>query len=175
MWARGILLVTLFGLAAAFDVRADDADAKKNARTQAETIQNTLIKGDYGKLADLTHPKAVEKFGGRDKMVALLEKEMKGLADRGTVLSSVKVFEPSQPAAAGKELYITVPFSLVIKVPGGRLLTKGVLLGVSEDQGKTWRFIDCSPGAKTIKNLFPDLPTTLVVPAKNEPPTFEKD
>jgi len=156
---------------------ADDAEIKKTAKAKAEECQNALIKGDYEKFADLSHPKVVEAGGGRKKMIESLAAEMKKLKADGVVFKSATMADASDPIAVGKELYIAVPFTLEIKVPDGRVTTKSALVGISNDGGKTWTFFDANPGANSrdmLKKSFPDLPDKLPLP-KKEPPTFTKD
>jgi hypothetical protein len=158
-------------------VAADDAEIKKTAKAKASECQNALLKGEYETFVDLTHPKVVEGSGGRKKMIDLLTTEMKGMKAKGIVFKSVKLDDASDPIAAGKELYISVPFTLEITVPDGRLITKSALIGISNDGGKTWTFFDANPGSFTrekLKQLFPDLPEKLPLP-KKEAPTYIKD
>ncbi|MBN9121826.1 MAG: hypothetical protein J0I06_22250 [Planctomycetes bacterium] len=156
---------------------ADDAEIKKTAKAKAEECQKALIRGDYEKLADLSHPKVVAAAGGRKKMIEGLAAETKKMKAEGVVFKSAAMADASDPIAVGKELYITIPFTLEIKVPDGRVTTKGALVGISDDGGKTWTFFDANPGALSrdaLKKMFPDLPEKLPLP-KKEPPTFTKD
>ena len=75
---------------------------------------------------------------------------------------------------AGDDLYIVVPFLLEMKAPGGKLLQKSFVIGVSSDQGKTWTFVNGDQEMKKIKQVLPDLPDKLKLPERQKP-TFEKD
>jgi hypothetical protein len=153
---------------------ADDAEVKKAAKAKAEESQAALVKGDYGKLAELTHPKIVEMVGGKEKMAAGLTGVMKKLKEQGIEYKSAKMLEPGDLIRSGKDIYVTVPFTLEMVVPGGRLHSKSALIGVSNDAGKNWVFIDGSLGSESIKKVFPDLPDAITFP-KQEPPVFVKD
>lgn len=50
----------------------DDVSLKNTAKAKVEELQNALIKQDFGKVADLTHPKVLEMAGGRNKMIAVI-------------------------------------------------------------------------------------------------------
>jgi hypothetical protein len=161
----------------ATSVLADDADIKKAAKAQAEESQTALIKGEFEKLVDLTHPKLVENLGGKKKMVAHLTIEMKKMKEEGYEFKSVKVSDPGDPVRAGKELYIGIPFTLEMRVPGGRLLGKSMFIGVSKDDGKNWVFLDANPlkdEREQLKKLLPNLPAAIVIP-KKELPVFIRD
>jgi hypothetical protein len=161
-------------LAATIAATADDVDLKKIAKAQAEELQTAIVKGDYAKVAEMSHPKAVKGLGGKEKMVAMMTTKMKAMRDEGYDFKSVAVGEPSDPIASGSSLYLTVPFKMELKVPGGRLTTHGALVGTSGDSGKSWIFIDTTPGREAITKVLPDLPLNLVFP-KAKPPVFEKD
>lgn len=103
-----------------------------------------------------------------------MEAGTKDMRSRGVGFRSVKVGEPSDPIKSGSELFVVVPFRLVMKVPGGSLFQNGFVIGDSEDQGKTWVFVDGSGDIKTIKAALPNLPEQLKLPAKKQP-VFEKD
>jgi hypothetical protein len=158
----------------ALGARAEDIDVKKVAKAKAEEVQTALVKGEFEKLVDLTHPKAVELLGGKEKMVAKMTKEIKEMETKGFGFKSVKISDPSDPVQMGKQLYLLVPFSLELKAPNARIITKSSLVGVSEDGGKTWVFVDITPGRDKIKEVLPNLPDSLVFP-KAEPPTIIKD
>ncbi|MBP3957537.1 hypothetical protein J8F10_20000 [Gemmata sp. G18] len=153
---------------------ADDAEIKKTAKAKAEETQNALLKGDYDKLVDLTHPKIVEEMGGRKKMIEGITASVKDMKSKGFTFKSVSVGDSSDSVKTGKELYIIVPFALQMAAPSGRLHTKGALVGVSSDGGKTWAFADATPGREALKKLLPGLPEAIVFP-KKEAPTFVKD
>src|SRR5438045_2512650 len=102
MLAQLLIACLWAGLCVPLVVHADDTDIKKTAKAQAEESQAALIKGDFGKLADLTHPKLVEKMGGKEKMVAYLTTEMKKMKEMGYEFKSVKVMAPGDPVRAGK-------------------------------------------------------------------------
>ncbi len=59
-----LILLVLCGITA----RADD-EAKSAVKKKAQEVGESVIKGDYSKVVDLTYPKLVELMGGRDKMI----------------------------------------------------------------------------------------------------------
>jgi hypothetical protein len=165
-------LALVFG--ASVPVAADDAEIKKVAKAKANECQNALLKGDYDKFVDLTHPKVVEGNGGRKKMTDTMMAGVKELKEKGITFKSVTVHDPSDPIAGEKAMYIVIPTTLEMTVPGGRLTGKRAVLGISNDSGKTWVFVDTTPGRESLKKVFTDLPDKLPIP-KNEQPTFVKD
>jgi hypothetical protein len=153
---------------------ADNAALKQTAKAKVEEINAALIKEDFGKIVDLTHPKLVELLGGRDKAIAKVEAATKEMKAKGFTVRSGKVEEPSEPVAAGNELYIVVPFQLEMKAPGGRMLIKSFSIGVSNDQGKSWTFLNGDQELAQVKQMLPNLPEALKLPERQKP-VFEKD
>lgn len=147
----------------------EDAAIKKTAKAQAEEIQTALVKGDFGKVADLTHPQVVKMLGGKDKMLAVMAESLTAMKEAGLEFKDLKIADPSDLVKAGKEMYIVVPHSLEMTGRGKRLAVKGALVGVSEDGGKTWVFVDANVGRETIKKVLPGLPDSLSIPKPEAP------
>jgi hypothetical protein len=145
------------------------------AQRKAEEVAQATVKGEYGKLADLTYPKVVEEMGGRDRMIAVLKNSLQEMNKKGFEFRSAKVGKTAQVVAGGDSLFAVVPFDLEMKVPGGSLAVKSFMLGISPDKGKTWTFIN---GDKvqdgSVKKMLPNLPAELKLP-KKEQPVFHKD
>jgi hypothetical protein len=59
-----------------------------------------------------------------------------------------------------------------MKAPGGMVREKGFVVGISGDQGKTWKLVSGDPAR--IRTLLPNLlPANLELP-EIAPPVFEK-
>ena len=167
MLARLLLLVCL--VVGCAKVSPEDAEIAKAAKAKAEAVQTALVKGDFGAVADGTHPKVIEQLGGREKMLATLTRTLDEMKAGGAEFKKIDVLDPTQVARVGKDIYVYVPLDLEMKVPGKRVRTRGGLVGVSSDGGKTWTFIDTSPGRDAIKSLVPELPDAITFPRKTEP------
>jgi hypothetical protein len=171
MLARLLLLVCL--VVGSAKVSPEEAEIRKAAKAKAEAIQTALVKGDFGAVADATHPKVVEQLGGREKMLAVLTKTLDEMKSRGAELKKMDVLDPSALAKAGKDIYVFIPFDLEMKLPGKRVRARGGLVGVSSDGGKSWTFIDTSPGRDVIKKMLPELPDAITFPRKTEPTVLD--
>jgi hypothetical protein len=164
----------IFALLSASAGAADEPSLKDVLKEKVEALNKALIKEDFGKVADLTHPKIVKMMGGREKMVAKLESSAKEMKSSGYAIRTVTVDDPSEPVAAGPELYAVVPFELEMKAPGGKLLQKSFVIGVSADQGKSWAFVNGDVDIKAVKQVLPNLPEELKRPEKQKP-VFKKE
>jgi hypothetical protein len=153
---------------------ADDAPLKKIVKANVEEMNNALVKEDFGKVADLTHPKIVGMMGGREKMISAMQSGIKEMKSKGYAFSSAKVEDPTDPVPSGPDLFVVVPFQMEMKAPGGKLRGRSFVIGVSNDKGKSWVYINGDVDIKKVKELLPTLPDKLKLPEKQQP-VFEKD
>jgi hypothetical protein len=58
--------------------------------------------------------------------------------------------------------------------PGGKILQKSFVIGVSGDEGKSWVFVNGDVDIKQVKKVLPNLPDELKRPEKQKP-VFKKD
>lgn len=174
MSVRRIVACLTLVVCASVPVAADDAEIKKTVKAKAEECQTALVKGDYEKFTDLSHPVVISAGGGRKKMIEVMTAEMKKLKEAGTEFKAVKMGEASDPVKGDKDLYICIPFTFEMLTPNGKVAVQSSLLGISSDSGKTWVFVDAIAGRASLKKSFPDLPEKLVIP-KNDPPKLIKD
>jgi hypothetical protein len=58
-----------------------------------------------------------------------------------------------------------------MSVPGGTLTANSYLLGISQDGGKNWHFVDTAPfeDQTKLKALFPQYNSELKIPEKQRP------
>src|SRR6186713_2165856 len=79
-------------------VHAEEAAKPQPAvvKQKASEIGKAFLSGEYGKVADLTYPKIVEALGGRDKMIATTDAEMKKLKAKGISFKSYAAKDPGE-------------------------------------------------------------------------------
>jgi hypothetical protein len=143
---------------------ADDKDLKKAVKGLVEKMQAATLKDDFETVIDMTHPKAVEQLGGREKALATTKTVMKQLKDGGLAIKALSAGEPGEPARGEKELYVVVPTKIEMTAAKGKVNGTGFILGVSADDGKTWKFVDGAPGPDTVRKMFPGIPKALELP-----------
>jgi hypothetical protein len=174
-----LILIVLWG------VTARAQDDKAAVKKKAQELGQSLLKGDYAKVVDLTYPKVVELGGGRDKTIDAIRASIKQWNEEGLTIKSVVVDEPSDYVAEGKNTFVILPTTTEIAVeskstgvgiPAGKIVAKSYLLGISPDGAKTWTFIDGSGMADEKKRdmLLLKLPAKLKLPEQQKP-QFIKD
>ena len=63
-----------------------------------------------------------------------------------------------------------VDVEALVKGPGIRITDTGYILAVSEDSGKTWRFVPLiNYAASELERQFPEFERRIAIPAQNEP------
>ena len=163
------LLLCLTAAAAA----ADAPDVKQTCRADVTAMTTALSRGDFARVADLSHPKLVAAAGGREKLIATLADAAKQMRAKGIAIRSAAVDAPADPVANGDFLYVVVPYTLSMTAPEGKLKQKSFVVGVSGDGGRTWRYVNGDMDPRFVKSVLPDLPDTLKLP-KREQPTVDK-
>ena len=146
-------------------------EASKIAKKQADEMNQAVLKGDYGKLADMTYPALVDFMGGREKMIAATETIMKTLKAQGIEILSNKLAEPGEITKDDGKSYIVISSSMEMKAPMGKIRMKSYLLGVSADDGKTWKFLDGAGLAnkELREKVLPNFPAKVKLPEPQQP------
>lgn len=172
------ILASLVAIAVCVHLASADPQVQR-IRTVAAESSAALSSRNYARLVDLTYPKLVEMIGGRDQMIEMLRSGTEEMKAHGSAILSAEVAEPREIVTAGDKQFAIVPEIVRVQLEAGTLRSKGFLIAVSEDRGKTWTFIDGAglhktPGKEreTLAQIIPDFPAQLTLPAW-EPPVLE--
>lgn len=139
-------------------------------KEQAEEMVQWLLKKDFRSFCKYTYPKIIEMMGGQQKMVEFLEKSSKEMKSEGVEFLNITIGNPSDVIIVGNELQCTVPQTLEVKVPNGRVISQSTLIAISKDNGKQWYFVDTSgKDIQTMKKTLPNLSAELIIPEKSQP------
>src|SRR5581483_10238949 len=168
------LLVTTLALVLLSQL-ASGQTISENLKRLADESSQAFVKGDFGRVADLTFPKLVALMGGKEKMVAYLEKGTREMKAEGNVIFSMVPGDPTQIETIGEQVFAVLPVTLKIKVDKGTLIGKSFMIGVSNDDGKSWTFVDGSNlDERKMTVLFPTAVGKLKLPTVG-PPTLVPD
>ncbi|HRO41432.1 MAG TPA: hypothetical protein PL009_01265 [Flavipsychrobacter sp.] len=147
------------------------ATAQSTIKEQAEKMGAALIGKDYKTFVTFTHPTIIKEMGGTEKMAAAIEKQMKGMEQTAQILS-ISYDEPSSVVKEGNELQCTVPQTMILKTPQGKILTKSTLIGISTNGGAHWYFVDAGErDINAVKASLPNVSRKLELPTP-VPPQF---
>lgn len=128
---------------------------KSRVKKQAQEMADALIAGNYEKMADLTYPALVELLGGKAKMVAGLKQEMNEGSVENFRLLSMPADEPKRVVKSYDYLLAVVPVTMRVKMLDGVYAQRISYLGVSQDGGQNWTFVNGGTDKQILKVLFP--------------------
>lgn len=169
-------LLTLCGLLA-ITLAVSPARAESGVpaiKNQAQQCATAMLSNDYETAVRFMHKRLVASRGGKQAIVTALKRDMAETASKGYKLLEVKVGEPEQPRKIGAWTISLVPERITMKVPGGTLKHDSHMLGISEDDGTTWVFVET--GGMTdarLVQVFPEFAGKFSLPKPKEP-TFIK-
>ena len=147
----------------------------KAVKTQANTMVTAMKNQDYKTLVKMTYPKAIAMAGGEAKMLEGMGKGLGQMKTQGISFSNATIGEPSTIITVGKQLQCTIPDKLEMKMVGGKISTSSTLIGISDDKGKNWTFIDAAgKDLATLRKVIPTLSDKLVI-TKMQQPQFVMD
>lgn len=144
-------------------------------KEEAQKAAKAVMASDYDGIARYTPARLVKGMGGKEATIGVLERAKAKRRASGTEFAEVTLGTPTQPKRIGGWLTSLVSERVVMKVPGGQLQTDSSLLGISEDGGRHWVFLDLGHVKKErFDQLFPELADKITLPEKR-PPVFKKD
>ncbi len=129
----------------------------KTILKQANKMADILIKNKFKSFAKYAHPTVIRMMGGEEKMVATMKEGLKKMTANGTIISGVNFAEPAELFTVNNELQCTIAETLLMNVPGGKLIAHSTLIAISNDQGKNWKFVDTS--GKSLEDMKKNFPT----------------
>ena len=141
-----------------------DARATRLKLAVEDAYGATLDSQDLDKLANSVHPKVIKMAGGREQF----KKLMAGLLEsKKTQFESVRwrVDEPTQIIDHDGKVFGVVPRGLDgITVAKERVMYTASIVGISSDNGQTWKFVN---GA-SFASMFPEYAGLLNVPEERK-------
>jgi hypothetical protein len=143
-------------------------------KVQAEARAKATVSGDFAKVADFTYPPLVERFGGKEKMVAVLKNDSAQMKAEGFELAAMTIGQIKQIAKVDNEIFAIVPVAITIKSPDGKEVGESSMVGISTDNGVNWKFID-GINQERFKAMFPKAAEKLQIPDEKPPQPIENE
>lgn len=146
------------------------SETAKRIKVKAQECADAVVTGDYKSLAAFTHPRIIEMMGGREKMIEHLMQDSAQMSSDGCKFVSATVGHPEEPRMVGTLMISMIPEKLVLRAQGATLTQEGSLLGISDDKGTTWHFLDVSNTSEfQLNEMFPELAGNVTIPRKKMP------
>ena len=105
-----------------------------------------------------------------------MRRSMKQAEAENVKYLSTTLGAPEEAFKVERQLFAIVPTTVKMKTPEGVLVGKAFLLGISDDDGETWTFVDGSGGRnqEKMKKLFPGASDKIRLPDL-KPPVLESE
>ncbi len=141
----------------AFAVAVSAADISANASRDAASLVNCMKVFDASCSISLTYTKVLEQHGishGQlDQAVGGLYANLKSIH---AIYSRLELSTPWPPFENSGRSYIFIPYYAVLEANGRKMTAKSYFIGVSEDSGVLWKFVDGQQITKdTIGHVIP--------------------
>lgn len=144
----------------------DRAAAIAAAEQQAQLMAIAMPRKDFPTVIKYSHPKLVAAMGGTSKMIDTMTTGLRDMQIEGISIDDVRVGKAGQFTVQGRQAWLILPETLFMRTPKGRMIKEGFLVGVSEDGGTNWVFLDGQGiNFPAVKQLFPEIPSSLSFPA----------
>jgi hypothetical protein len=152
--------------------RADEPSRAATVKKLAQELGDSTVTGDYANVIDHTYDSFVKVMGGRENAIKVTESAMEKMKAQGVALKTFEVGDPGEFLAEGSNTFVVVPTTIEMAIPGGKMLSKSYLLGISPDEGKTWKFVDgrgITKHKEALDKFLPKLPAGLKLPDEKQP------
>ncbi|GGP02587.1 hypothetical protein GCM10010992_07670 [Cloacibacterium rupense] len=141
----------------------------ENLNAQLGEMKKFFLAGDYENFANYTYPKVIEMMGGKSNMVKVTKQGMDKMKDDGFSFTDLNFKNPTEFLKKGKELQCSITQVIVMKTPRGKIESEYTLIGISNDNGQKWTFIDTSGKEKeTMLKYFPNLHEDIIIKPKKQ-------
>lgn len=142
-------------------------------KASAMEMGNALAQKNSKKFIDYQHPVMIELAGGEEQLRTISDSALKVFEQLGGRVSKINYGNPSEVVVHKKVLQSVIPQTLILTSFIADIEIATSLIAISEDGGKSWRFIDTNLfSIKQIKTALPELSPALVVP-KSAPPKIK--
>ncbi len=128
-----------------------------------DSVSSSFLQKDWNSFADHMHPDLIKMLGGKKPFVAFLEQQMQSL--EGTTVQKSASGNVLQLLLYKNQWQCVVESYLEMTVEGTIVSSVSSNIGISPDNGATWKFIRLSNGnEQTMKQMFKGLSPELQAP-----------
>ncbi len=160
-----LVFALLFSLPCwAYELTPQDETA---IREKTELAKSSYEKGDFDTLLSLTHPKAIEIFGGQENMKKVITAAMERHKELKLSFESAQYGKITAPVTSKDNIFCFLPTDTIMKVGDKRVHSISYMIAIKPIAGGDWKLLDGSGlrNDKTLINLFfPDFPADAQLP-----------
>ncbi|HEV7700919.1 MAG TPA: hypothetical protein VGO43_11865 [Pyrinomonadaceae bacterium] len=137
---------------------------------QADEVAKATVANDFAKVADYTHPKLVQKMGGRERLITRIQQAADEIKGVGVTLIGAEMGKPSQIEKIGSVIFAVLPMKMIMRMPDGKYEGQSSMMAISEDGGQQWKFLDGTIDQAHFEILFPEVKGKVAVPTLDPEP-----
>ncbi len=140
------------------DAPLTEAEMVANAKRDVTACTRAFFDQDYTTFQKYVPQKLVNAIGSDKKFRASLQRATMDWNDKGLYLKEITAGDPEPPFEVAGRMVTHISQRLVMTTPKGNLRTNSWLLGISDNGGRDWVFIDMAQTTQQkLRILFPDL------------------
>lgn len=151
----------------------DDATTVKLIKEKAQAMLTATLNGDYETVVKSTYEPALQTLGGREGALKTIKEQMDQMKASGMKITKCKLEAPQKIHRTADMEFVIVPTTTEIDIPNATVDAKSYLLGISSDQGKSWKFVD-GAGLASKPKWLPQLPEGFELPKLSNPKVTPK-
>ncbi|WP_223034056.1 hypothetical protein [Hanstruepera marina] len=137
--------------------------------TQLAEMKTFFLTEDYVSFSNYTHPKIIDMMGGKANVVKATKEGMQKMKSEGFILTDLNFKNASDFFKKDGELQCSLTQIITMQTPKGKIVSEYTLIGISDDDGQNWTFIDTSGKNKeTMLKYFPNLHRDIVIKTKKQ-------
>jgi hypothetical protein len=147
----------------------------ENLLRDAKSYNKAYLDRDFETFTALTVPSIVELAGGDEVMAKIAKEQYETTISTGMNFISITPNKPSKIMLGGNDLHAILSQQVITQMGDDQYKKTAYFLASSNDEGKTWTFVDLEPyDAESIKIFVPSFTGELEIPVGEFAEKIEK-
>ena len=142
------------------------AQTKEEAMRDAKLAAQGSLSADYDAIIKYSLPEIIELMGGKEAAKTSISAMYKSMNEQGLVFEKAEIIEVSDVVKEQGQSRCTVKSYNEMTMTGQRLKSTSYLLGIYNDNGNHWTFIEAKQlqTPQLVNQILPDFETALKLP-----------
>jgi hypothetical protein len=146
------------------------AQHSSTIKTAAMDMGNALAQKNSKKFISYMHPVMIELAGGEEQLRMISDSALTVFEQLGGKVSKISFGNPGEVVNHKKILQSVIPQTMTLTSFIADIELSTSLIAISEDEGKSWRFIDTNLfNINQIRSSMPEISPSLVIPKSTQP------
>ena len=136
-------------------------------KSDLEKMKFLFLNKSYKGFSTFVYPKVMEMYGNEEKMIEKTKSNILQMENDGFKFVNIYFKNFNDAITKNNELQSTFTQVILLNTPKGKVIGEYTMIGISSDNGKSWKFIDTSEyDEKIIQNNFSNLDETIIIKPK---------